>query len=394
MAVTDRHHHRVVSCSRIGVAAAAIAGGLVLAGAAAAAVPAYADPAPGVVPAAGDIVGVGSDTTQDLVGALANAYNNAQGAGAPKAYSWDATPKGSTIVPKSGAPSITRPDGSAAGIKALRNGSYIDFARSTSGKATDGSEDSLAYFALAQDGVTWATIANSKAPTTLTTTQLAGIYTCSSKATYWDQVGGKKTAHVTKTTKWVWVIKTVNGKKMKVRVKKTITTTTYTRNTIKPYLPPTGSDNRKFWLGALGLTESQVGPCVKQSVQENNGAALPNDPNAIAPYSIGKWIGQAVHHHNDQHGVYLLHQINTKAPTEGTGQAVQLNLAFESQFQRIVYNVVTKIQGIAGGQTAGDVAPSVWAVFNTYGYICQHPEIIQDYGFLPLGYGGGCGNES
>ena len=52
MAVTDRHHHRVVSCSRIGVVAAAIAGGLVLAGAATAAVPAYADPAPAVVPAA------------------------------------------------------------------------------------------------------------------------------------------------------------------------------------------------------------------------------------------------------------------------------------------------------------------------------------------------------
>jgi hypothetical protein len=33
-------------------------------------------------------------------------------------------------------------------------------------------------------------------------------------------------------------------------------------------------------------------------------------------------------------------------------------------------------------------------VFNTYGYICQYPEIIQDYGFLPLGYGSGCGNES
>jgi hypothetical protein len=135
MAVTDRHHHRVVSCSRIGVVAAAIAGGLVLAGAAAAAVPAYADPAPGLVPAAGDIVGVGSDTTQDLVGALANAYNNAQGAGAPKAYSWDATPKGSTIVPKSGAPSITRPDGSAAGIKVtmLRLGASRLSSRLTAG---------------------------------------------------------------------------------------------------------------------------------------------------------------------------------------------------------------------------------------------------------------------
>jgi ABC-type phosphate transport system substrate-binding protein len=349
--------------------------------------PAYADPAPGVTPAATDIVGVGSDTTQELVGALSKAYNLQVAAGAPKVYSWDATPQPDTITPKAGATSILRPDGSGAGIKALLADSKgdLDFARSSSSRGT--TSPTVAFLALAQDGVTWATVPNSNAPVSLTKSQLADIYTCSPKAVYWDQVGGKKTLHIKKTTKWVWVTKTVKGKKKKVRVKKTIITKSYTRNVIQPYIPQANSGTRKFFVAALGLLPEQIGKCVKET-QENTGTALPKNANVIAPYSIGKWLAQAVHKHNDQHGVYVLHQINKTAPTEGTGANVQLSASFPSQFLRLVYNVVKKVSGTE------TIAPKYTKVFGTAadgGYFCKHPEIIKDYGFRPIA---GCGLQS
>ena len=351
--------------------------------------PAYADPAPGVTPAATDIVGVGSDTTQDLVGALATAYNGQAQAGAPKVYSWNATPANTKIIPKAGATEIGRPDGSGAGINALRDDTKgdIDFARSSSSRSST-TPSTMAFLALAQDGVTWATIPGSNAPVSLLKSQLASIYTCSPKAIYWDQVGGKKTLHIKKTTKWVWVIKKVHGKKKRVHVKRTIITKTYTRNLIKPYIPQAGSGTRKFWVAALGLIDTQLGSCVK-TTQENTGTALPKNANVIAPYSIGKWIAQAVHKHNDQHGVYVLHQINKSAPTEGTGTGVQLSVSFSSQFLRLVYNVVKKTPGTE------NIDPKYTAVFGTAaagGYFCSRPDVIKDYGFLPLG--AGCGLQS
>ena len=86
--------------------------------------PALADPPSGTNPTVNDIVGVGSDTTQDVVNALSVAYNAQAAAGAPQVYSWDAfganLPAGN-ITTKAGCTSMPRPNGSGAGIGALKN---------------------------------------------------------------------------------------------------------------------------------------------------------------------------------------------------------------------------------------------------------------------------------
>ena len=312
--------------------------------------PAHADPA--FVPAPADIVGVGSDTTQDYVNALARAYDSQSPSPAVKLASWDATPKGATITPKSGCAQIQRPDGSSAGIKALLNDTSgcLDFARSSRAKKADGSENALAFFAFGRDGVTWASQARTNAPKSLTRAKLSGIYRCSPQARKWNQVGGRTT------------------------------------QSIRPYLPQVGSGTRTFFLSALGLTDAQVGSCVNQTIQENDGKALPNNANVIAPYSIGKFIAQRYHHHNDRSGTAALHQIASVNPTVGSKPAdIQLNGKFPADFLRLVFNVVKK-------NNDGTVAAKYTGIFGKGGFACSKPAIITDYGFLPLD--AGCGAQS
>ncbi|ROO83390.1 hypothetical protein EDD29_0893 [Actinocorallia herbida] len=319
-------------------------------------VPANADP--GFTPAKTDFVGVGSDTTQDVVNALAAAYNKTKPAN--KLASFNATGS-ATFVPKKGLPKRARVVGSSNGIKALladTEGAY-DFARSSRAKKTDGSEATLSFYAFAQDGVTWAVNYNSFAPKSLKKSQLANIYKCSGAARYWDQVGGKK-----------------NGKK---------------RVAIKPWLPQAGSGTRSFFLGAIGLTDAQVGSCVNQKATniENDGTKVGAGRAAIAPFSIAQWVAQAINHKSDRHGKLVLGKISGVSPTTGKitvtkkggvkGKNIRLNAAdFPHQFLRLVYNVVR----------TGDAA-EFEPVFGPTGYVCDQTALIRSYGFEPIG--GGCG---
>ena len=147
----------------------------------ASAVPALADPpASGgkqVVPGTVDIVSVGANTDENLFNALSGAWNKTitpkeHGSAHPDIYSWNATVPGSTstakvtIVPKKGCATITRPNGSTAGLTALDEGQVIDktvhcvdFARSSSGRSSTSPAPKVGgvgYVALAKDAVTWA----------------------------------------------------------------------------------------------------------------------------------------------------------------------------------------------------------------------------------------------
>ncbi|GAB2808878.1 substrate-binding domain-containing protein [Actinocorallia aurea] len=319
-------------------------------------VPASADP--GFTPAKTDLVGVGSDTTQDVVNALAAAYNKTKPAA--RLASFNATGS-ATFTPKAGLPKRARVVGSSNGIKALladNEGAY-DFARSSRAKKTDGTEATLSFYAFAQDGVTWAVNYNSFAPKSLKKSQLASIYKCASSARYWDQVGGKK-----------------NGKK---------------RVAIKPWLPQAGSGTRSFFLGAIGLTDAQVGSCVNQKATniENDGTKVGTNRASIAPFSIGQWIAQAINHKSDRHGKLVLGKIAGVSPTTGKitigkkgsvkGKNIRLNASdFPHQYLRLVYNVVRT-----------DEAVKFDAIFGATGFVCDQPALIRSFGFEPIG--GGCG---
>lgn len=158
-------------------------------------------------------VTVGSDTTQDVLNALAGKTNgvlftpiqSSSATGGVQIISWDATPPAGVadncITPKIGAPTFTRPNGSSAGQRALSrsidgtgyggsaaNGAafcanadvsgLIDFARSSSLDSTSGTQ--LTYVPFARDALSFAyyrAAGNAGAVTSLTRAQLDTIFT-------------------------------------------------------------------------------------------------------------------------------------------------------------------------------------------------------------------------
>jgi hypothetical protein len=153
-------------------------------------------------------VGVGSDTTQDVMNAQAGFANgdnftpiqSSSGTGYKQVASFDARVPGSAdncITPKVKAPTIYRSFGSSEGRRALSRaidgGVYgpvaqcggskvvsglIDFARSSSGPASGDVGTALTYIPFGRDAVSFAYYANGVAPvTSLTRAQLTSLYT-------------------------------------------------------------------------------------------------------------------------------------------------------------------------------------------------------------------------
>ncbi|MGW0882076.1 Ig-like domain repeat protein [Streptomyces sp. NPDC002671] len=247
------------------VAAAVVAGGLALAS------PAQADPTP-----AGTfrkLVGVGSDTTQDVLNALAGdtvnkksyadtAVKSASGAGIA---SYDAIEPGtgsttSSIRTRSGGPTFARPNGSTQGKQALSMAltgdnwpkpdtgvsikGQVDFARSSSGPSTSGT--ALTYIPFARDAVGVAV--RGAGLDNLTVDQLHQLYIPGSDHK-------------------------LNGV------------------VVHPLLPQAGSGTRKFFLNVIGLDESTVDPAIP-TVQENQADAALDQDNTLVPFSVGSWIAQ------------------------------------------------------------------------------------------------------
>lgn len=351
---------------------------IALAGATAAAVglscgQAIADPPSGVVPAHTNIVGVGSDTTQFVVDKFSTDFNATHTS--PKVYSWDAV--GTTpITTKLGCAAITRPNGSGAGITALKANARpsgdaadfcVDFARSSRGpQAGDGT--AIAFVAYAKDAVTWSANTTTNATTSLTTVQLRAIYSCNAallgtgktgKVT-WNEVGGTSTAAVV------------------------------------PVIPQSSSGTRAFFLSKIGVTT--LGSCVvptNNSVEENEGTNAifknANAANEVFPYSVAVYLAQTVHGHGaGTQGTLKLHSVNGVAPTTGTGSATKINPAFP--YSRSVYDVVRD------NGTASHV-PTYLRVLvgagNNTGWICTNATAQADivsFGFLSLG--ANCGTVS
>jgi ABC-type phosphate transport system substrate-binding protein len=359
-----------------------IAGATVLAMA-----PALADPPSGVKPKETDIVSVGSDTDEFLVDQLAFDYNKAHKSG-PRVYSWDAvnpkTGQTENITTKSGCSPILRPNGASAGITAFDNNAKtadhkqfcIDFVRSARGRSsTDPGKSLILFVTLAKDAISYATNATSNAPANLSKAQLNAIYSCTD--TTWNQVGGKGTS------------------------------------TIQPFLPQTGSGLRTSFLKAIGLDVAGPGSCVNSSVQQNEGTdpQFKNNPNALVPYSVAKWISQKFHSAKcgvkptatqnrfgcDEHGQFVLHSINGTKPTTGTGTKTTINSHYTPGFMNVIYDVVrtaktkngipTRLQPIFDSvRRSGSGPVSGWACASL-----TAKKDLANYGFLPTPF---CGSGS
>jgi len=218
--------------------------------------PAHADPT--FVPVDSDIVGVGSDTSQFALTYLADGKDAIAGYNAGKTsarlVSFDAT-GGGTVTLKQGATAITRPNGSGAG-KALLYGAGnnpdVDYARSSSAISATEKSNGLFAFPFAKDTLALATAKVSNAPASISPADMVKIY--DGTYTNWSQLGG-------------------------------------TAGTIAPKIPQAGSGTRSFFTDQLkaanGGTAVTLAPTVVE-VQEHDAAPIQSDPNAVAPFSIGR----------------------------------------------------------------------------------------------------------
>jgi ABC-type phosphate transport system substrate-binding protein len=375
--------------------AAGIAATAAVAMVASTAVPALADPPGEIHPAAFAIVGVGSNTDENLFNALTGSYDATiahPSAAHPHVYSFNATLPGSTstaiqhIEPKIGCSATTvRPNGSGAGLKALdqnvkdgKTGYYcLDFDRSSSSRSSTSpapGKGGVSYVALATDAVTYAardtgatkTVPATYAPKNLTLAQLRAIYLC--QDTNWKQVGGPN-------------------------------------EPIKAYLPQTSSGTYSFWIKKLGITAQ--GSCVNVALEENQGLSKQfNSPNAIFIYSVADWIAQKYHSPlagqkptaaqnkfgTNQIGFLGLNKIDGVSPVT-TAKIPTINTAFKKTgFTRTIYDVVRWTAGTPGHLPKALVP--FFASRASKGYVCSDKTAIADiadYGFLPSA---ACGSAS
>lgn len=313
--------------------------------------PAAADPS--VTPASTDIVSVGSDTIQSFDNGLSAAYNATSPAS--KYYSWDATPAGN-ITPKTGAATIARPNGSGSGISALNSNTSatVDIARSSRGPNT-GTTDWFIPFAT--DAVGWSAYTGGHAPSNLTSAELKGIYNCT--YTTWNSLP---------------------------------TDPTTSTDTIKVYVPQTGSGTRAFFLNALGITATSE-PCWQTvTPEENEGtdAAFVNNTDAIFPYSLSHYIGQV--YGGKGGGSDLPGALDANRSLDSVPQIDTVNKVWNSNlsltYTRNVYHVVR--QADWSNATEGPRLKALLDRSISNGWLCKNgASLITSYGFHALS--SGCG---
>jgi hypothetical protein len=335
---------------------------------------AQADPPSGVHRT---LVGVGSDTTQDVVNGLANGTGTGQildatpptGSDGKLIASYDATPQPSTITTRATGTTCTginRPDGSGAGVNALRAditaaSHCLDFARSSSAPNATGQ---FTFIPFAIDAVTAAVKTGSTLPANLTFSATANtnalkagfdlnrVYNCL------DTSGNPLPAGT---------FPKING------------------ITVHPLVPQAGSGTRKFWAATLGFSATSLPSCVSDvakngvAVQEHNGNALQRTIAAdssedVMPFSIAQHIaqGRSLPGVTDRRNGAVLETVNSVQPLASGN----LNTSFP--IKREVFNVIqttrlteTKIKTAFVGSTS-KVCTSKYDATTTY---------INEYGF-------------
>jgi hypothetical protein len=302
-----------------------------------------------------DLAGVGSDTTQDVVNALANDVTIG---GTKVLGSYDAV--GSTnIQTKATGCTIARPNGSGSGRTALLTSlqanagagdGCLQFARSSS-LDTTASTPSLTYVPFATEAITYVVTSSSVVSRTLNLTDLQKIYTCDpgyvGTAPNWD---------------------------------------------VTPMLPQAGSGTRKYWEGQMGITDAAVNsgtyPCIingaknGQTYEEHTGTLV--DDKSLAPFSLAQYNAQSTLVISDKRGRTVPGSIGT-----GAAGGALTGLTYPNQFnpgfnlKRDLYNVIPTTQ-------IGTAPYSTVFVGGT-SLICADSSTIQKFGLLVAS---NCGNTS
>ena len=295
------------------------------------------------------LVGVGSDTTQNVVEGLSNVIKDSSGN--PVISNYLATPVGRNISTRTGNANctFTAPKSSGEGRNALsaalRGAAFggssnlagcVDFARSSSTSApTTSVAGGFTYIPMAIDSVTFAELNISNVPHSISKADLTAIYSANTGSC----VGA-----------------------------------------LQPLLPALGSGTRTFFIQSLGLTDVAIGAsggpgtCVKDvtstgaAIQEHDGRFLSN-ANQLIPFSTAQFISQ-------QAGFIpsLLGRASLGAIDTGSGAISPLQLKTNFGLTREVYNVV-------GTNALGSNAALSSTFAGSSSKVCQATSTIDHYGF-------------
>lgn len=228
-----------------------------------------------------ELAGMGSDTTQTLMNALAEivTINGTKVIG-----SYDAIGS-TTVATKSTAAcaAVPRANGSTPGRDALlkslqANDGCLQFARSSSSRGTFTSTPSMTWIPFATDALTFAVRGDGDVPRELTKAQIVAIFKCEVP-------------------------------------------------TIQPALVQTGSGTRSSWLSYVGITEAQIAAgTYKCLVPEKDGGTFPGNlpqehdgrelkKNQIMPYSAAVYQAQLYGTAPDRRGRSVIGVVDGIVPT-------------------------------------------------------------------------------
>jgi hypothetical protein len=360
--------------------------------------PAQADPTAGVY---GDLVGTGSDTTQDIMNGLSTALGTNPDTGNRYLASYDAAPgtgAGSEaadcatdddkITPVEGGASFVRPNGSGNGRDTLRAAigqassasikSYAcslsggagvtlnstdvkglaHFARSSSGPSADvtTAQGAVAYVPFAKDAMTVAVSPTTKIP--------ALTFGTASVNTSFGGVVGKvePTLYALYNCKATQVIVPSSGASFLANADY-VEQAGDVAHALNVYIPQAGSGTRQYWIARFNVTESNISSdaanaaCLDdtinggahdgEGVQEHSGLAVGSDDYAVTPHSIPTYVAQ----NNGVPGVTsrvngaVLHPIGGVVATTGSGSNLAMNPTYltsskTSMLGRLMYNIV------------------------------------------------------
>ncbi len=292
-----------------------------------------------------DLAGMGSDTTQTLMNALAEVVTIN---GTKVLGSYDAIGS-TTVATKSTAACATVPraNGSSAGRDALQrslaaNDGCLQFARSSSSRGTYTSPIGMTWIPFATDALTFAVRDDGDVPRELTKAQIVAIFKCEVSA-------------------------------------------------IQPALVQTGSGTRSSWLSYVGITEAQIAagtyPCL---VPQKDGGTFPGNlpqehdgrelkKNQIMPYSAAVYQAQLFGTAPDRRGSSVIGVIDGVVPTV-------INTTFSG---------VRDVNNIIPTSKVTDTNSTEYKVFvGADSLICKAKPLINLQGFGDLRDASKCGDTS
>jgi hypothetical protein len=358
-----------------------------------------------------ELVGLGSDTTMDVMDGISLALGDVSATDSRlKLASYKAIGSADVVVSADGI-AIPRANGSSAGRDALRiaigqinSGSVaiapdelgksrtavspttaqlagkFHYARSSSAPSGAVTNGVVTYVPFAQDNMTYAT-----AP--LNVTKIPSDIPLGSVA----------------NTTEVSLINIYKGNITKVITDETtgafikLEAPTYTpgagevSNTINAYIPQPGSGTRSFWIGQVKITEQNITDGVTAAkdvtstglaVQEHDGTAVATDPYALVGFSISQWVAQTNGVAPKRTAGAVLRSMGGLEATVVT-DGVYATAPTWSAIKRAVYNIVPTALVNADEENA-----ITRAFRGTNSLVCQSQAVIQKFGYGLLSYTG------